>query len=73
MTHKREEKQSIFKDKKNKEDIFQMESSVALLTVLGLTPSIPLTASFATRRLLLFYGFVKLIYIYLLGIKSFKL
>ena len=43
MTHKREEKQSIFKDKKNKEDIFQMESSVALLTVLGLTPSIPLT------------------------------
>ena len=50
-----------------------MECSVALLTVLGLMPTASLTASFATRRLLLFYGFVKLIYIYLLGIKSFKL
>ena len=50
-----------------------MENSVALLTVLGLIPSAALTTSFATRKFLLFYSFGMLIYIYLLGIKSFKL
>ena len=32
---------------------FQMECSVALLTVLGLMPTASLTASFATRRVVI--------------------